>query len=216
MSFAAKVKTAVEAAQHGAETEPALRYRAVLDQLAEGLAELGIGARITGSRDPRKLGLYLHASYRPERGSLMLSFFLDGDKIIVSGESPKTIGSPEELERWLLDFVKLPAFVESISTLREEAEQPMEARLRVATGVAYAKGDLVVAVAPADQRMLAETAVHAEVTLDITRVEFPGNAPFADPPEYKVLDSAGLVVNIESATRIGDKLRIKGRRAATA
>jgi hypothetical protein len=28
------------------------------------------------------------------------------------------------------------------STLREEAEQPMEARLRVATGVAYAKGDL--------------------------------------------------------------------------
>jgi hypothetical protein len=216
MSFASKVKSAVTTAERGAETPSALRYCAVLDELAKGLEELGIGARIDGSRDPRKLGLYLHAPYRPQGGSLMLNFFLDGDKIIVSGESPKTIQSPEELERWLLDFVQLPAFVESIRTLREEAERPMEARLRVATGVAYAKGDLVVAVAPADQRTLAEAAVGTEVTLDVARVEFPGNAPFADPPEYKVLDSAGLVVNIESATRVGDKLRIKGRRAAAA
>jgi hypothetical protein len=216
MSFAAKVKNTVEAAEHAAETDPARAYRAVLEQLAEGLTELGVGARISGSRDPRKLGLFLHALYRPQRGSLMLSFFLDGDKIIVSGESPKTIGSPEELERWLLEFVKLPAFVESISTLREEAEQPMEARLRVATGVTYAKGDLVVAVDPVDQKKLAEAAEGAEVHLDVARIEFPGNAQFADPPEYRVLDSAGLVLNIESSERIAEKLRIKGRRAASA
>lgn len=216
MSFADKVKNAVTAAEQAAETPPARLYRDVLDQLAHGLRELGVGARIDGSRDPRKFGLYLHAPYRPQRGSLMLSFFIDGDKVVVSGESPRTIESPEELERWLLDFVQLPAFVESVSTLREEADQPMEARLRVATGVAFTKGDLVVAVSPADQRLLAEAAPGAEVTLDVARVEFPGNAPFADPPEYKVLDSAGLVVSIESAERVGDKLRIKGRRATSA
>jgi hypothetical protein len=216
MSFASKVKAAVTTATAGSETNAGQRYRTVLDELATGLQELGIGARIEGSRDPRRLGLYLHAPYRPQSGSLMLSFFLAGDDLIVSGESPETMKSAEDLERWLLEFVKLPAFVESIRTLREAAERPVEARLRVATGVTYAQGDVVVAVDPVDQKTLFEAADGAEVPLDVTRVEFPGNAQFADTPEYKVLDSSGLVLNIESCARVGEKLRIKGRRAASA
>ena len=146
----------------------------------------------------------------------MVTFFLDGDKVVVSGETPKTLETPEELERWLLDFVQLPPFVESIRTLREEEAHPVEARLRVASGVAYAKGDVVVAVAAADQKMLAGAAVGTEVTLTVARVEFPGNATFADPPEYEILDSAGLVVHVDHAARAGDNLALKGRRAASA
>jgi len=212
MSFADKVKTAILTAEAGAETGPARRYCAVLDELAKGLEALGIGARINGARDPRNWGLYLHAPYRPDGGSLMLNFFLDGDKIVVIGENRKTITSPEELERWLLDFMRMRAFLESIRALREQAEQPVEARLRVATGVTYAKGDVVVAVAPVDQQMLAEADVGTQVMLEVERVQFPGNASFFHPPAYRVLDSAGLVVNVDWTIRVGDKLCIKGRR----
>lgn len=214
MSFADQVKMAVADAENAADTEPARRYRAVLDELASGLGQLGAGARLLGGQDPRKLALYLHAPYRPQRGSPMLAFFFDGEDVVVSGENPTRIRTPEELERWLLQFVKLPAFVESLRMLREEANLPVEARLRVDAQVAYAKGDVVVVVSPADQKMIAEAEAGAAVELEVERVEFPGNAQFADPPRYAVLESAGIFVDVERAEHAGDKLRIRGVRAA--
>lgn len=146
----------------------------------------------------------------------MLSFILDGDDIMVVGESTVRIQDPDELQRRLLEFVRLPNFIESIRTLREEANVPVEARLRVDVRMPYAKGDVVVAVSPTDQETLANAAPGSTVELEVERVEFPGNAPFADPAHYAVLDSAGLLVEVQKADPIEGKLGITGRRAAPA
>jgi hypothetical protein len=214
MSFADQVQAAVETAESSADTERAQRYRAVLNELCAGLERLGVGARINPLGDPRRFALFVHAPDRPQRGSLMLTFFVDEDAIVVSGETPTRIEAPEALERWLLDFVKLPAFVESIRALREAASEPVEARLRVNQERAYAKGDVLVEVSPTDQRKLAEATAGARVELEVERVEFPGNAQFTTAEHYPVLDSAGLVVNVDSVTQAGEKLRVVGRRAA--
>jgi hypothetical protein len=213
MSFAEQVKNAVVTAQETPDTEPAKKYRAVLDELAEGLAALGVGARIHPGRDPRKLSLHLYPEHRPARINVMLSFFLDGDAIIVSGESATRIEEPDELERWLLAFVKLPELVESLRILREEAERPVEARLRVDAKTAYMKGDVMVLVSKEDQRKLDETDTGVEVDIEIERIEFPGNAQFGEVDHYAVLESAGLLVADPTITPDGAKRRIRGRRA---
>jgi len=130
LSFAELIKTAIKAAENAGDTEPARRYLAVLDELAKGLAELGVGARIQPLRDPRRVALYLYPSYRPGRGSHMLIFSFDRDAIVVSGEQSTRLETPEALQSWLIDFVKLPTFIESLRVLRGMAEDPVEARLR--------------------------------------------------------------------------------------
>lgn len=214
MTFAEQVRAAVTSAQGAPDTEPSQRYRAVLDELVVALTGLEVGARIQQGRDPRKLTLYLYPPHRPARVNLMLTFFLNGDGIVVVGQSTTPLSSPEELQRWLLDYVRSPAFVESLDVLRKEAELPVEARLRVDSRAAYATGDVLVAVMPDDQKKLDSASVGSEVEFVVERVEFPGNKQFAEPPDYAVLESAGLFVTIDMATREGDKLRIKGKRTS--
>jgi hypothetical protein len=215
-SFADQVQAAVENAENEAYTGPARRYRAVLDQLAEGLRRSGVGARILPSADPRKLRLYLHAAYRPQGGSVMLSFFLSEDAIIVSGESSIRIETPDALEGRLLDYVKSPIFIEALHTLRNQAQEPVEARLRVDAEMVYAQGDILIAVPPSEQQKLAETAIGAPVVLEVERVEFPGNAHFDNATRYVLLSSAGLNMTVESVTPNGEMLRVIGQRAADA
>jgi hypothetical protein len=214
MSFADQVKEAVATAQDAPGTEPAKRYRAVLDELASGLTELGVGALIHPGRDPRKLTLRLYPQHRPARVNAMLSFFLDGDAIVVSGETSTQLKSPEALQRWLLDFVKLPELVESIRVLREQAELPVEARLRVDAKMAYMKGDVMVLVSKDDQKKLDEADIGAEVDIDVERIEFPGNAQLGEVAPYAVLESAGLLLEVQKTTPDGAKLKIHGRRRA--
>jgi hypothetical protein len=174
----------------------------------------GVGARIQQGRDPRKLTLYLYPLHRPARVNLMLTFFLDGDGIVVSGESSTSLSSPEELQRWLLKYVQSPAFVESLDELREQAKLPVEARLRVDSHMAYAAGDVLVAITPDDQKKLDNASVGSEVEFVVERVEFLGNGQFAEPPRYALIESAGLFVTLDEAAHEGDKLRLKGKRTA--
>ena len=105
----------------GLQSTPAQAFRAVLEELAHGLAQTGVGAEIRSGRDPRQMSLYLYPSHRPNAGSHMLMFSLRDGAIIVSGREPTSLATPTELETWLIEFIKLPAFAESLSILRERA-----------------------------------------------------------------------------------------------
>lgn len=213
MSFADQVRAAVANAEGAADTEPAQRFRAVLDEFVAGLGALGVGARIQPGRDARKLTLYLYPAHRPARVKLMLTFFLDGDGIVVSGETSTSITSPDELQRWLLRYVQLPAFLESLGALREEAQLPVEARLRVDRQASHAVGDVVVAVSPEDQEKLDAVTKGSDVELEVERIEFHGNGPYVRGTAYMILESAGLLVGVDSVEPAGDKLQVKGKRA---
>lgn len=217
MSFIDEIKSAINKAEHGGMTEPAGTYRAILDELVEGLKGKGVGARIIVSpRDPRQLILYLHPLYRPNPGSPILRVFLDGKDVVVPGENPTRIETPEALKRWLLQFVTLPSFVESLHTLRDKTDEPVEARLCINPEMAYMKDDMLVAVTPEDQKKLAEVAENAlreadtRIELVVERVVFPGNAEVDEKTKYAYLDSAGYGVAVESVTPVGDKLLIRG------
>lgn len=213
MSFAEQIRAAVTTAKGVVDTESSQRFRAVLDELVVGLRDLGVGARIQPGRDARKLSLYLHPAHRPSRGNLMLTFLLDGERIMMSGEKPTWLYSPDELQGALLRYVQLPAFLESLDTLREQAALPVEARLRVDRQESHVLGDIVVAVSPEDQARLDATPQGSNVELAVERIDFPGNGSYKHDTAYLLLESAGLFVDVERVEPAGDKLLVKGKRA---
>lgn len=214
MTFAEKLITAVKTAEAGTETEPGKPFRAVLEQFVEALRKLGIGARLEALADSRRLGVWLYPEHRPNRGSLMLTFFFEGEAIIASGESPTRLAEPELLEAWLVEFVKKHAFIESLAILREQATLPVEAQLRVNADGPQHEQDVIVAVSARDQEALDTLVTGAQAVLDVERAEFPGNPQIMVQPAYALLNSAGVVVRIQSCTLNGTKLAIRGTRIA--
>jgi hypothetical protein len=213
MSFAEQVRAAVASAEGAAQSERAQGFRVVLDEFTTGLAGLGVGARIQPGRDARKLTLYLYPLHRPARVNLMLSFFLEGDGVVVLGEGSISLETPEALQQWLLRYVQLPAFLESLGVLREEAQAPVEARLAVdrqASPGVFGSGihDLVVVVSPEDQEKLDAATKGSNVEVVVEQL----NGAYVNGATYATLESAGLVLSVESVEPVEDKLRIKGQR----
>ncbi|MBK6532926.1 MAG: hypothetical protein IPF99_26050 [Deltaproteobacteria bacterium] len=160
MSFVDEVKSAIQGVERTQSTHPAFALLAVVRDLAEGLSDESVRAVARGMGDPRRVGLYLHPAHRPQRGQYLLTFFFDGEGVTVSGEKSIRYTDPEGLKKWLIDFVTLPAFIESLQILREEATRPVEARLRRSAALAYSQGDVMVEVSAADQKKLDETAAY--------------------------------------------------------
>ena len=144
----------------------------------------------------------------------MLTFFLDGEGVNVVGEGSTSLKTPEELQQWLLRYVQMPTFVESVRTLREEAERPVEARLRVDSGASHAAGDVVVAVSPEDQEQLHVAEKGAPLELRVERIAFPGNGQLDEGRQYALLESAGLFLTVTEVEAQGNTFMIKGERAA--
>jgi len=207
-SFADAVAAAIALAEQGQGNSYLQEYLGLLDELTSGLKQQGIGAKIVTGSDPRRLSLYVYPRYRPSRGSLMLSFFLNGTGIVASGLEPKTLSNAGEFEEFLLDFVKLPAFVASVQHLREVAEEPVEGRLGVDQERAYAMGDVQVSVTPEQQEEFANAADGQAVALRVQRIDFPGNAAFDSGRTYEVFESAGIVAQVVDVTLDGSDLVI--------
>jgi hypothetical protein len=144
----------------------------------------------------------------------MLTFFFDGDALIASGDRPTRLPERDLLEAYLLEFVKKPAFMESLAILREEAALPVEAQLRVNGDGRQDGQDVVVVVTARDQEALDALAIGTSAALDVERAEFPGNPPFMAQQPYALLDSAGVVVRIQNSALSGLKLAIQGTRIA--
>jgi hypothetical protein len=213
MSFADTVKQAVESIEKEPKSTPAQAFLEVLHELARGLGQAGVGAEIRPWRDPRKSSLYLFPPHRPSMGSHLLMFSLAEGAILVSGETPTLLRTPNDLEAWLLGFIKLPAFVESLSILRERASEPVEARLCEFKAPRVSRSDVLVQVKPEDQVRI-DAAGDASIVVDVAREEFPGNAPLDSALEYSLLDSAGLLVNVTKIDVRGDFATITGTRIA--
>ena len=207
MSFAEKLIAAVKTAEDGIDIELGKPFREVLEQFAATLRELGIGARLDRLGDPRKLGVWLYPEHRPSRGSLMLTFFFDVDAVVAFGESPTRLTTPDLLEAWLVEFVKKPAFIESLGILREEAKQPVEARLYVNADRQRHEQDPTVDVSARDQKALDGLPSGGRTSIDVVRTAFPGN-PQITSQAYALLDSAGVVVRVEKSILDGAKLTI--------
>ncbi len=214
MTFAEKLIAAVKTAEAGTDTEPGKPFRKVLEQFADTIRKLGIGARLDALGDRRKLGVWLYPAHRPNRGSLMLTFFFDGDAIIAPGDSPTRLADPEILEAWLVEFVGKSAFIESLDLLREQATQPVEAQLRVHADGRRHEQDVIVTVSARDQEVLDNLTTGSLAMLDVERTEFPGNPPISATPIYTLLDSAGLKVSVTNSHPNGAKLEVQGTRVA--
>ncbi len=212
MSFAEKLLEAVRTTEAGAEPEPGGPFRETLEQFVDTVGTLGVGARLDELR--RSLGVWFYPLHRPARGSYLLRFVFDGEAVIASGSTRMTLSTPEDLEEWLVSFVKTPAFRESLAVLREQATLPVEAKLWKRDDGLRDALDVLVAVSAEAQEALDRAAPGDRVSLDVQRIEFPGNPPFAAPPAYALLDSAGLRVRIERCDTGGAALRIEGTRVA--
>jgi hypothetical protein len=214
MSFAEKLIAAVKTAEAGAATESGTPFRAILEQFVDTLRGLGIGARLDSLGDPRRLGVWLFPKHQPGRGSLMLTFFFDGDAVIASGENPTRLTEPDLLEVWLVEFVRLPAFIESLGILREQAALPVEAQLRVNIDGRQHERDMIVSVSATVQETLDTLAIGAPASLEVERTEFPGNPQFVTGLTYALLNSAGVTVRIQTSVVNGSKLTMQGTRVA--
>lgn len=195
MSFAEKILETIRNVEESANSDASKGYQSVLNEMVSALTDLGVGARIATDQDRRIHALYIYPKYRPQRGSRMLRFFIDGDKIEVSGATSEQLASPEQLQVWLLNYVKLPSFITSLQELREMAKEPVEARLRVSKRIPFHTEDVMVEVSPSDQEVLGSASVGADIQFKVKRIAFKGNGTFG-ADKYEVLNSAGLLVDV--------------------
>jgi len=217
MAFRDQVKTAVQQAKNVPSSGPALAYVKVLKEFSEALIELGVGAELLQNpADERRLSLNIFPKFRPGRASPLLTFFLDEQEIVVLGWTETRMSTPEVLEQWLLNFVKRPAFVESLTLLQQEALQPVEARLR-ASRTAITLEDLTVAVAPDVQERLYTSPLTSVHAFTVARIDYPGNPVLRVARTYALLESAGVTVLVDRIDRTDppadDRVMIHGRRA---
>lgn len=208
MSLADEVKAAFKAPP----PEEHAQFRKLLDEFVTALGELGIGARLDPSIDPRRLNLTVYPLYRPGRGSSILTFVFGPGSIVIPGDPHREFRAPDAFSAALVDFVRLESFKESVAILREEATRPVEGRLFVKANRTLSKGDVMVEVAAADQERLFKALPDSQETLEVARIDFPGNATFAEPPKYELLESAGLLLASLTATRTADRLVLSGTR----
>lgn len=213
MTFAEQIRAALAKANEGANSQQAQPFLEVLKEFVAEINTSGVGARIQPGRTQQKLSFYIYPQHRPGRANLMLSFFLNGDTIVVSGESTTTLSTAEDLQQWLLKFLQLPAFVESLAIMREQARIPVEARLRAARDDASVESDIGVAVSPEDQERLDKKQKGETIEVTVTPFKFPGNRSYVPGTNYFLLESAGLSVDVQQVTPQEEKLVVTGTRA---
>jgi hypothetical protein len=196
MNFANRIR---ELAARQAEAEPGEnRFLSLLRQVEQGLSAEGRAvARLEQGAHPRRYHLTLHPRHRPSQRHLMLTFWVEPNRVVVSGEESQSFDSPEGLEKRLEQFVASPAFQESLAELARVAEEPVEAYLRALGSGALSREDVMVGVAAADQARLDEAAEGDELRIVVSPIRFPGAGQLDPTRNYVALDSAGLSMTVE-------------------
>ncbi len=212
MSFADQIKESYETAKSALEAQPIDDYKATLEEFAQGIKKLGVDARVQMASTSQAIAVLMSPLYRPAFATLLLRFELAGEGIIVFGQDQITLRSPEALRAWLLDFIKKPAVINTVKHLQEEATQPVEARLRSKSDDNDNNYDILVSIGPDHQKSIYETALNAELSLEVMREKFPGNPEFSSERLYPTLYSAGLIVQVNKVQPSDEKLLIQGHR----
>jgi hypothetical protein len=213
MSISQEIRDAIRAARDAAATRPGDPFREVLDQVAVGLTDESVEARLASGPGGRWT-LWLSPAYRPGKATPVLTVVIGPSHTEVLLQPNQSAANPEELAEILKRFVTTPDFLESLAAIAEVANQPVEGFLRVVPR-SVSRDDLMVEVSPDQQKDIAGK-LGQDITLSLRISDFPGAGTFKPDAAYKVLEAAGFSVSLSSVTR-HDKgeLRLIGHVART-
>jgi len=183
---------------------PRMRFLDVWNQFADGLRQAGIGADVRPSEDGTQYHLVLWPAYRPGWRTLMLTFRVTPTSVLIFQSGTTPLNSPEELANWLRDFAGGDNFQSTLQALREQADEPVEARLMIQRAP-----DLLVQVSPETQRQIA-TATAEDITMT---VELEEGDPIPDQGAICALDSAGLKLQVVRAQARDRTVELQLRKA---
>lgn len=209
-SRAREIREAVRAAQAASATRPDDPFKQVLDDVALGLTDEAVEARLTSGPGGRWT-LWLAPAHRPGRAVAMLSVVISARGADVLLNPKQVATTPEQLADILRTHVTTPAFLESLQEISELAAQPVEGFLRMAPRT-VSREDLMLEVPPEVQREIAQS-VDKDVSIRLRIADFPGAGTFMAGTRYKVLESAGFSVTLskEVAQAEDGSLQIVGR-----
>jgi hypothetical protein len=183
---------------------PRMRLLDVWNQFADGLRQTGIGADVRPSEDGTRYHLVLWPAHRPGWRTLTLTFRVTPTSVLIFQSGTTPLESPEELANWLREFAGGDNFQSTLQALREQAEEPVEARLMV-----QGAPDLLVQVSPETQRQIA-TATAEDITMT---VELEEGDPIPDQDAIRALDSAGLKLQVVRAQARDRTVELQVRKA---
>jgi hypothetical protein len=179
------------------------------DELVQPLRDLAmalearsqVGAAVRRSGDGRRHHLALWPRHRPAFSSLMVTVHIADGRGLVLAQPNFPFASADELTGWLENFVQLPAFNALLDSLREQAMEPVDARLERENGMAT-----LATVSPELQAELDGLAEGAERTVDLPLND---TEPEPDPAALFRLKSAGLLFDIRAPSVAGRTVHMR-------
>ncbi|MFS8071863.1 MAG: hypothetical protein ACMG6S_36295 [Byssovorax sp.] len=164
-----------------------------LHDLAQALTErAGVGARVQTSDDGRRHHLALWPLHRPAYRSLMVTVQVANGRGTVLNNARVSFTTAEELTDWLASLVQRQEFKNTLESLREQAMEPVDARLERANGMAT-----LVHISVEQQAKLNQHPVGGELQLD---VELEDGEPLPEAAALRTLNSAGVRFDVRHAS----------------
>ena len=201
MPISDEIRAAIRAAPHAAQPAGTDPFNEVIAQGAEGISHDDVKAEVKSGIGPRWT-LSLAPAYQPGRPAAMLQVVRTTSGVDVLTDPKQSADSPEHLAEILKSFVTGIAFLDSLDQLAALSKQPVEGYLRVVPRT-VSRDDVLVEVPPEIQhREIAEKVGHP-VTLVLKIADFPGAGTFKAKADYKVLESAGFVVQLTHTVEQG-------------
>lgn len=148
----------------------------------------------------RSYHLALWPRHRPAFRSLMVTVRAASGRWVVTN-SMFWFSTADELAGWLENFVRRPELKATLEDLREQAKDPVDARLERANGMAT-----LARVSPELQEQLAGLAEGVELPLDL---ELNDGEPAPEAATLRHLNSAGLRFEIHGPTVTGRTVHLR-------
>ncbi len=183
----------VRTARANLETAPDNPYRQVLADVAEGLTDGFVEARVVQGTGGRFI-LQLAPAFRPGRAVAMLTVLVRSTSAEILLNTPRIAATPDELTEILKAYVTAPEFLESLQEIADLVKQPVEGYLKSRPGT-VSHHDVMLEVSPEKQRNIAQS-VGREITLNLPISTFPGAGKFSPKSNYRILDSAGFTITL--------------------
>jgi hypothetical protein len=172
----------------------------VWHDFARGLEQAEIGAAVRRLDERNRYALVLWPAYRPAWRTQMLTFAIRPPSVVIYQKDAEELSSVPELQNWLRDFASEPRFKQTLQSLRDEAKEPVEARL-----IIEGDRDLLVEVSAQHQQQLATTTtVETEISVQLEKGD-----TIPSLKAIRALRSAGIDRDVIDAQSSGRTLRVR-------
>lgn len=186
-------------------------FQEVLERFARALSRHpALGAKVEAT--PAQLRLVLWPKLRRDELVQAKYFSREGDGLVVWGVDRKELRSPDELEEYLSrDYLRDPQFMERLSDFEARCATPALGFLRRGGPNEAGPEDVLVHVAPDEQRRLAEAAPGHDLTLLAREDRMPLTSLYDSGKTYTCLVAGGYGMWAKNHSRAEDeRLRIAG------